>query len=86
MTEPKSDVLPLHHRSIIEQVVRFELTSPVWKTRALTTVLYLLMSFLLDSNQQLLSCKNSTLAIELRKGKWIYPALNRGLKLAKLLC
>ena len=29
--------------SQLEQVVRFELTSPVWKTRALTSVLYLLM-------------------------------------------
>ena len=27
----------------LEQVVRFELTSPVWKTRALTAVLYLLL-------------------------------------------
>ena len=35
----------------LEQVVRIELTSPVWKTRALTAVLYLLLWTSLESNQ-----------------------------------
>ena len=43
-TEPKSVVLPLHQVAMGEQIVRLELTSPVWKTGALTVVLYLLIN------------------------------------------
>ena len=44
LIESKSIGLTNYPIRQFEQVVRFELTSPVWKTRALTAVLYLLFA------------------------------------------